>query len=210
MRYLAILFLLFGMSTTGCGDGNVFSSTENSDTEGVSENGGNENATEGVTENGENENVTENSNSEKTLSREEAEKIFDDTRTMLSRTIKHALKLRGNRALEFNFDFEVECPDHGRVYAEASAEVNVFGESILNLYGDIETCSEDGTNNINGWLELDGYLTIMPPSTSLAGYVEGRLAYEGEVEGECDFELTVEIGPLVHFDVYGILCGFEF
>ena len=148
--------------------------------------------------------------SDNTLTREEAEKIFDETKAVLSRTIKHALTLRSNRSLEFNFDFKVECPDHGGIYAEASAEANVFGESQLYVYGDVETCSEDGYNFISGWLEIDTYLTIMPPSTSLEGYVEGRLAYEGEVEGECDVELTVEVGPLIHLDIHGLLCGFEF
>lgn len=148
--------------------------------------------------------------SENTLTREEADQVFDDTKTMLSRTINHAIKMRGNRGLELNFEFGLPCPEQGGIYAEASAEVNVFGESVLGLYGAIETCSEDGSNYINGWVDIDASLIIMPPDTSLEGYAEGRLAYEGEVEGECDLELTLEVGPLFHFDAHGLFCGFEF
>ena len=41
---------------------------------------------------------------ENTLTREEAESVFGDTKSALSRMITHGMKVRDNRSLEFNFD----------------------------------------------------------------------------------------------------------
>lgn len=115
-------------------------------------------------------------------------------------------------------DFSWSCPSGGTAHyvgsAEAVTEGAGAGSANFTLATTFDACAVSGIT-ITGDLDYAAAVTVTADSATTQLTMTGSLSYDGQVDGSCDWDLTMKVAtsgvaggnPSVNAEYSGSMCG---